>query len=54
MVVVGVGEDVELAEPFPPLLGSLCGGWVSEEKCDVDEACRKDGLCSFDVLCLVD
>ena len=54
VIVIGMGKNVELAEPISPLLRSVCCGWVGKEQSDVDEACCKNGLCSFNVLRAVD
>ena len=54
VVVVGIGKDVDLPETVSPLLGSMCCGWVGKEQSDVNEACCKNGFCTFDVLCVVD
>ena len=31
VVVIGMGENVELAETISPLLRSMCCGWVGKE-----------------------
>lgn len=51
VIVVCVGQDVELAKALSPLFRTVCvrGGRIGEEESKVYKACGKDGLGSFDV-----